>query len=175
MDGVHVHMSNTLNTPAEVLETAYPLRVVRYEYRTDSGGAGEFRGGLGLRRDIQVRDHGASFSLLADRRTHAPYGLAGGDSGEPGDDYLLRDDGEQVSLDGKTTRDLDAGDVVSVRTPGAGGFGDPEDRDSAAVRRDVALGKVSVAAAREAYGVDIDDGDGVDSADLAVDDANWDE
>ncbi|USZ69652.1 hydantoinase B/oxoprolinase family protein [Halorussus salilacus] len=156
MDGVHVHMSNTLNTPAEVLETAYPLRVLRYEYRPDSGGAGEFRGGLGLRRDIEVRGHRASFSLLADRRAHAPYGIAGGEDGEPGDDYLLRE-GEAVPIDAKTVRDLDPGDAVSVRTPGAGGYGDPEDRDPEAVARDVELGKVSPESARAEYGVEVEE------------------
>ncbi len=159
MDGVHVHMSNTLNTPAEVLETAYPLRVRRYEYRTDSGGAGEFRGGLGLRRDMEVRNHDATFSLLADRRRHRPYGLAGGGDGASGEDHLLRD-GEGTRLDGKSTHDLEPGDVVSVRTPGGGGYGDPADRDPEAVRRDVRLGKLSEEAAQERYGVEVDGGDG---------------
>ncbi|MFB6101293.1 MAG: hydantoinase B/oxoprolinase family protein [Haloplanus sp.] len=160
MDGVHVHMSNTLNTPAEVLETTYPLRVRRYEYRPDSGGAGEFRGGLGLRRDIEVLADDVAFSLLADRRRHRPYGLAGGDPGAPGEDYLTRDgggDGETtVEIPGKSTHDLDAGDVVSIRTPGGGGVGDPTDRDPDAVARDLRLGKVSAAAVRQVYGLDPD-------------------
>ncbi len=83
MDGVHVHMSNTLNTPAEVLETTYPLRVRRYEYRQDSGGAGERRGGLGLRRDVEALADGTTFSLLADRRRHPPYGVAGATPANP--------------------------------------------------------------------------------------------
>jgi N-methylhydantoinase B len=136
-----------MNTPVEVLETAYPLRVRRYEFREDSGGAGEFRGGLGLRRDIGVREGTATFSLLADRRRHAPYGLAGGSEGTPGDAYLLDealstsstanaapdadDTGEQ--LPGKAVRELEPGTVVSVRTPGAGGYGDPADRDLKAI------------------------------------------
>lgn len=154
MDGVHVHMSNTLNTPAEVLETAYPLRVVRYEYRADSGGVGAFRGGLGLRRDIEAKGP-TTFSLLADRRRHAPYGLAGGGSGAPGEDYLRRD-GETHRLDPKSTHELRLGDVVSIRTPGGGGYGDPADRDPDAVRRDVRLEKLTPQAAREAYGVDVE-------------------
>jgi N-methylhydantoinase B len=171
IDGIHVHMSNTMNTPVEVLETAYPLRVIRYEYRPDSGGAGQYRGGLGLRRDIGVRDGWATFSLLADRRRHAPYGLAGGTEGAPGDAYCFEDalssngpiakattgartesdDGER--LPGKVVRELAPGTVVSVRTPGAGGYGDPADRDREALARDVELGKVSSDAARRAYGV----------------------
>jgi len=159
MDGVHVHMSNTRNTPAEVLETAYPLRVRRYEYRPDSGGAGEFRGGLGLRRDIEALTDDVAFSLLADRRRHRPYGIAGGDSGRAGADRLVRADGEETGIPGKSTHDLDAGDVVSVRTPGGGGFGDPADRDPAAVARDLRLGALSTAVAREAYGVEADPDD----------------
>ena len=155
MDGVHVHMSNTMNTPVEVLETAYPLRVESYALRPDSGGAGEFRGGLGLRRDVRVRDHVATFSLLADRRRHAPYGLAGGDDGEPGAAFLRREDEDDAErLPGKVTRELPPGAVVSVRTPGAGGYGDPADRDPSAVARDLRLGKISSEAAREVYGDD---------------------
>ncbi|MFW5934877.1 MAG: hydantoinase B/oxoprolinase family protein [Halolamina sp.] len=160
MDGVHVHMSNTMNTPAEVLETAYPLRVVRYALRPDSGGAGEFRGGLGLRRDIEVRDHTARFSLLADRQRHAPYGLEGGDEGERGAAYLYDDaDAYDAAAAGeklpqKSVHDLPPGSVVSIRTPGAGGYGDPEERAPSAIERDLRLGKLTPAAARERYGVD---------------------
>jgi len=169
MDGVHVHMSNTMNTPVEVLETAYPLRVRRYELREDSGGAGEFRGGLGLRRDIQVRGHEARFSLLADRHQHQPYGLEGGDPGESGAAKLTTEDGETVRLPQKSTHELPPGATVSIRTPGAGGYGDPADRDPDAVRRDVRHGKVSAAAAMDAYGVDaealVDDETGTEGDD----------
>ncbi|WP_049981939.1 hydantoinase B/oxoprolinase family protein [Halolamina rubra] len=164
MDGVHVHMSNTMNTPAEVLETAYPLRILRYALRPDSGGAGEFRGGLGLRRDIEVRGHEARFSLLADRQQHAPYGLEGGDEGERGAAFLYDDtDAYEAAVDGadageklpqKSVRDLPAGSVVSIRTPGAGGYGDPAERARSAIERDLRLGKLTPAAARERYGVD---------------------
>jgi N-methylhydantoinase B len=154
LDGVHVHMSNTMNTPVEVLETAYPLRVRRYELRQDSGGAGEFRGGLGLRRDIQVRGHEARFSLLADRHQHRPYGLEGGDPGESGAAELTTADGETVRLPQKSTHELPPGATVSIRTPGAGGYGDSADRDPEAVRRDLRNEKVSAEAAMEAYGVE---------------------
>jgi N-methylhydantoinase B len=157
MDGVHVHMSNTMNTPAEVLETAYPLRVERYELRPDSGGPGEFRGGLGLRRDITVRDHAATFSLLADRHRSRPYGLAGGDPGESGSAALVDADGDDLErLPPKVIRELAAGTTVSIRTPGAGGYGPVRERDPDAVRRDVRLGKVSVEAALARYGVEVD-------------------
>ena len=173
MDGVHVHMSNTMNTPAEVLETAYPLRILEYSLREDSGGAGQFRGGLGLRRDIEVRDHTARFSLLADRHQHAPYGLEGGDEGERGAAYLFKDAvayaaEEAVTADRaeklpqKSVHDLPAGSIVSIRTPGAGGYGDPSERAPAALARDLRLGKVSPEAVRERYGVDPEElaGDG---------------
>ena len=183
MDGVHVHMSNTRNTPVEVLETAYPLRVRRYAYRPDSGGAGAFRGGLGLRRDIEVRGHIARFSLLAERHRHAPYGLAGGEPGGKGAAYLLDGDdggtadGGTTDPDGadpveageripqKSVHDLAPGSVVSVHTPGAGGFGDPSDRAREAVLRDYRLGKVTAEYAREHHDVNpetIEDGGGTE-------------
>jgi N-methylhydantoinase B len=150
MDAVHVHMSNTLNTPAEVLETAYPLRVRRYALRPDTGGAGRFRGGLGVRRDIEVRTD-AVCSLLADRQRNAPYGLAGGSDGATGATYRL-DDGGRTRLDAKSTHELEAGDVISLRTPGGGGYGTPAERDAEDIERDLRLGKLSEAAARAEYG-----------------------
>ncbi|MFB6223239.1 MAG: hydantoinase B/oxoprolinase family protein [Haloarcula sp.] len=157
IDGVHVHMSNTMNTPAEVLETAYPLRVTRYQLRPDSGGAGEFRGGMGLRRDIQVRGHEATFSLLADRHAHQPYGLAGGEDGGSGSAIRIDPDGEETRLPQKSTHQLPPGTTVSIRTPGAGGYGNPASRDRSAIERDLELGKVTPEAARESYGVAVDD------------------
>ena len=158
MDGVHVHMSNTRNTPAEVLETAYPLRVRRYELRPDSGGAGEFRGGLGLRRDVEARGQ-VRCNLLADRREHAPYGVAGGENGTQGGDYLLTDadTAEGVTVDRltpKSTQKLEAGDIVSIRTPGGGGYGDPTERSEQRIRRDLRQGKVTGERAKRMYGVD---------------------
>jgi len=150
MDAVHVHMSNTRNTAVEVLETAYPLRVRRYALRPDSGGAGEFRGGLGLRRDIELRGD-ATVSLLAERHRTRPYGLAGGEDGASGAAFV---DGEPVPA--KTTLDCAAGTLVSVRTPGGGGFGAPEERTPEAVLRDLRLGKITVEEASR-YGVDPSD------------------
>jgi N-methylhydantoinase B len=156
MDGVHAHMSNTLNTPVEVLETAYPLRVRRYAYRPDSAGAGEFRGGLGLTREIAARADDTTFSVLADRRRHAPYGVAGGDAGTPGADAVVRD-GETERVGAKSTHVLGAGDAVRVQTPGGAGYGDPADRDPAAIARDYRHGKLTADRIREDYGLAVED------------------
>ena len=118
---LHSHMTNTLNTPAEALEYAYPLRVLRYEVRRGSGGKGKFHGGDGIRRDVQVLVD-AQVTLLTERRRFPPYGLAGGDSGQTGQNLVLRS-GQELPLPGKGTLELHAGDVLSIRTPGGGGYG----------------------------------------------------
>jgi N-methylhydantoinase B len=115
--GVHVGMSNTLNTPIEALELDAPLRVERYELLEGSGGAGRHRGGDGLVRSICALQ-AATLSLLTDRRRHGPQGLRGGRPGRPGRNLL---NGEE--LPPKTTRELAGGDVVTVETPGGGGWG----------------------------------------------------
>src|ERR671928_356306 len=117
--GVHVGMSNTLNTPIEAFELEYPMRVERYELLYDSGGGGEHRGGDGLVRSVRVLEP-ASLSLLTDRRRHAPRGVEGGGSGKVGQN-LLNDE----ELPPKVGRELEEGDVVTVRTPGGGGYGRP--------------------------------------------------
>ncbi len=123
--GVHSHMTNTLNTPVEALEAAYPLRVERYELRQGSGGRGRFTGGDGLRRDIRVLEHTATVSLLADRRQGRPYGRAGGEPGAPGEDMLLIDGEEKRLLPAKGTVQVPPGGTISLRTPGGGGYGPP--------------------------------------------------
>ena len=122
MDGVQVGMTNTLNTPIEALETEYPLSVERYALRAGSGGDGRHRGGLGIERSVTVETD-AVVSLLTERRRHAPQGAAGGDPGAIGENLI---DGDPVPA--KTTVAVDAGTTVTVRTPGGGGYGDPEER-----------------------------------------------
>jgi N-methylhydantoinase B len=117
--GVHVAMSNTLSTPAEALELAYPLRVERHELRRGSGGAGRFRGGDGVVRELRVLE-ACRLSLLTERRSRAPAGAAGGRPGEPGRNLL---NGHEVPA--KATLDLEPGDLVRIETPGGGGFGRP--------------------------------------------------
>jgi N-methylhydantoinase B len=118
---VHSHMTNTLNTPVEALEYAYPLRVLRYEIRAGSGGNGRFRGGDGIVRELQVLID-CQVTLLCERRRFPPYGLDGGEPGQTGENLLIRD-GEEIPLPGKGSVDLLPGDVLSIRTPGGGGYG----------------------------------------------------
>ncbi|RPI23945.1 MAG: hydantoinase B/oxoprolinase family protein, partial [Chloroflexota bacterium] len=118
---IHSHMTNTLNTPIEALEYAYPLRVLCYQIRRGSGGAGRFRGGDGIRRDIQVLGEGQA-TLLTERRRFAPYGLAGGSPGQRGENILIRQ-GQETPLPGKGSIYLQDGDILSLRTPGGGGYG----------------------------------------------------
>jgi len=140
IDGVHSHMTNTLNTPIEALELAYPLRVLCYEFVPGSGGPGKYRGGLGLRRDLTPLGHVARVSLLTDRRRTRPYGLAGGQPGAPGKNLLIRE-GKEIELPGKLTLELHPGEVLSIRTPGGGGYGDPAERDPKAQARDELEGR----------------------------------
>jgi N-methylhydantoinase B len=115
--GVHIGMSNTLNTPIEAFEMEYPMRVERYELLYDSGGAGENRGGDGIVRSVRVLEP-ASLSLLTDRRRYAPRGVEGGEPGAVGEN-LLNDE----ELPPKVSRELEEGDLVTVKTPGGGGYG----------------------------------------------------
>jgi len=114
--GVHVTMSNTLTTPAEALELAYPLRVERHELRLGSGGAGRHRGGDGVVRELRVLDP-CRVSIISERRRHAPQGVRGGEPGQPGRNLV-----NEEELPSKATRDLAPGDVVRIETPGGGGF-----------------------------------------------------
>jgi N-methylhydantoinase B len=126
-DGTHSHMTNTRNTPIEAFELAYPLRVVEYALRADSGGSGRHRGGWGLRRVLEVVTDDATATLVTERRRHAPPGAAGGSAGAPGRNALRRADGggAEELLPAKTTVRLRRGDRLIVETPGGGGYGPP--------------------------------------------------
>jgi N-methylhydantoinase B len=123
LSGVHVHMSNSLNTPIEALEHAYPFRITRYGIRRGSGGEGKHRGGDGLRRDLEVIGP-ARVALLCERRTVGPAGFRGGQDGQEGANVLIRA-GVERPLPGKTTFEAEPGDVISIRSPGGGGWGEP--------------------------------------------------
>jgi N-methylhydantoinase B len=122
VSGVHTHMTNSLNTPAEALEYAYPLRVRRYSLRTGSGGDGKHRGGDGIVREIEVLTD-CSVTLLADRRTRGPWGLAGGADGAPGTASVIRHDGSVEAMPGKFSTRLRAGERIRIESPGGGGWG----------------------------------------------------
>jgi N-methylhydantoinase B len=122
VSGVHTHMTNSLNTPAEALEYAYPLRVRRYSFRPGSGGAGKHPGGDGIVREIEVLGD-AEVTLLADRRSRGPYGLRGGADGKPGRAQVVRQDGSTEELPGKFNVRLRPGDRIRIQTPGGGGWG----------------------------------------------------
>ena len=122
MNATHTHMTNSLNTPAEALEYAYPLRVREYRIRKGSGGKGKRKGGDGAIREIEVLTQ-ARMSLLADRRERPPYGLHGGEDGATGRASIIRRDGTVEALPSKGSWELAAGDRVRIETPGGGGFG----------------------------------------------------
>ena len=121
MSGVHTHMTNSLNTPAEAMEYAYPLRVREYRLRQHSGGGGKHRGGDGVIREIETLVP-ARMSLLADRRKHGPYGLAGGKEGKTGTNVIVRN-GLKEEVPAKGSHELLAGDRIRIETPGGGGWG----------------------------------------------------
>lgn len=143
MDAVRIHASGASNLPVEALEHAYPLRVERYALRGDSGGPGAYRGGLGLIRDYRALT-AMTVSLSAERQAVAPKGRDGGLDGAPGL-FVLNPDtaGERILPSAVGEMALAAGDVLSIRTPGGAGFGDPEGRDPRAARRDLAEGRVT--------------------------------
>jgi N-methylhydantoinase B len=122
VSGVHTHMTNSLNTPAEALEYAYPLRVREYSLRDDSGGSGLHRGGDGIVREIEVLTD-AQVTMLADRRYHRPHGLSGGGEGSSGRTLIIRRDGTAEEIGGKISVRLRTGERVRIESPGGGGWG----------------------------------------------------
>jgi N-methylhydantoinase B len=122
VSGVHTHMTNSLNTPAEALEYAYPLRVTRYSLRKGSGGGGRFRGGDGIVREVELLAD-SEVTLLTDRRSRGPYGLQGGDDGAAGRTTIVNKDGSEQVVPGKTSIRLKKGDRVRIESPGGGGWG----------------------------------------------------
>ncbi|MCZ6768457.1 MAG: hydantoinase B/oxoprolinase family protein [Acidobacteria bacterium] len=119
--GVHTHMTNTLNTPIEALETYFPVRVREYRLRRESGGQGKFRGGDGIIRSLEMLAD-CQVTMLSERRRHAPYGLHGGESGKTGKNYLIVK-GKRKKLPGKFSLSLSKGEIIRIETPGGGGWG----------------------------------------------------
>lgn len=121
--GIHSHMTNTLNTPIEAIEASYPLTVERFQLRMDSGGKGLYRGGDGIRRDIRTLES-ATVTVISERRESRPYGLQGGSPGEAGRNRLIRANGEEEILPSKVSFRAEPGDIISIETPGGGGWGE---------------------------------------------------
>ncbi len=121
VSAVHSHMTNTLNTPIEALEYSYPLRIKRYEIRKNSGGKGQHVGGDGIIREIELLND-AQVTLLTERRSTSPYGLQGGKPGQMGENVRIHGN-ETIPLPGKGSFYFSQGDILSIKTPGGGGFG----------------------------------------------------
>ena len=157
MDGVHTNMTNTLNTPVEVMEQTYPFLVKRYGLVDESGGAGKHRGGLGLLREVKLLGDDFTFTLMSDRQKISPWGLFGGEGAQTSSCTLITPEGERIKLSSKVTMTVSEGSSIILSTAGGGGYGLPSERDPEAVLKDVIRGNVSLDQAREQYGVVINE------------------
>ena len=151
IDGIQCNMTNTMNTPIEELERSLPIRMTKYEFRPDSSGAGEHRGGSGLVRSYMVLADWTTFTILADRERHRPWGLFGGRPGK-GTEVILTRGRRSTKVSSKSTLVLKAGDEVEIRTAGGGGYGLPRRRSASDVKSDVENRLLSPARARLDYG-----------------------
>lgn len=154
MDGVHVHVTNSSNLPIECLEMEYPIKIERFELVKDSGGAGQYRGGLGIRRDYKVLAP-MEFASHADRQKNPPWGLFGGLTGATGKFIInpgMKD--ERVLPSGKVSEiRLNTGDILSAQTPGSGGYGHPRLRNKEKIMNDIKNEKISLQAAEKEYNI----------------------
>lgn len=153
LDGVQVNITNTANMPIEALESEHPLRVERYELVQDSGGPGEFRGGMTLRRCVRMLDHSATISAGGTNHRIAPFGLSGGHAGTPARVELTQDSAPLVGRAGV----LAAGQMVGIVPAAGGGYGDPRRRSRDRVRQDLREERISRQAAVNIYGLDPSD------------------
>jgi N-methylhydantoinase B len=149
-DGQDLHLGRFMNTPVEAVEMEYPATIERYEFIPDSGGAGKWRGGLSLRRDIRFHAD-VTFARYSDRRKFAPQGLFDGKEGSKGDMVLNPGTDGEEHPKSKGISEIKAGDLLSIRLPGSGGYGPPWKRDPAKVRWDVLNGKINPESAKEDY------------------------
>jgi len=155
MDACTGTLVNYSNAPCEMIEADQPIAVERYAFVPDTGGPGRFRGGLAIERHLRFRASNATLQIRSDRRDHPPYGLQGGQAGAPSNVSIRRADGREEACKAKFLTTVNDGDMLKVRLAGGGGHGDPRERDPAAVLLDVLEEKMTVAHAREAYGVAI--------------------
>jgi N-methylhydantoinase B len=157
INGVASGISNTMNTPIEILEMSFPVRVERYEITPDSGGPGRHRGGCGVDRTWRVLGSPATASVCFERTRSAPFGLRGGHAGGAARIVLIGADGSHTELNSKGSLTVPPDSVIWFRAPGSGGYGPPSERDVARLRQDLQNGYVSPRAARQSYGLDLAD------------------
>jgi N-methylhydantoinase B len=152
IEGITNPSQNMSNMPVETLEDRFPILIEEYGFRQDSCGPGRFRGGLGLVRQYRLLAQSATMQIRADRHNHRPYGLFGGQAAAPSVNILHPDDGAEL-LPSKVTREIERGDVIRHEQAGGGGYGDPLERDPAAVMADIADEKISAHFARARFGI----------------------
>lgn len=152
-DGIQTHLTNTQNTPVELIEQQYPLRVTRYGLISDSEGAGRHRGGCGIIREFVFLGQRAILSIGADRRRYTPWGLEGGFSARGAHCTITSSDGVEQELPTKVNTTLRYGDRLRIETPGGGGWGDPNQRSRELVKRDLADGLIGKQRAVRVYGI----------------------
>lgn len=151
VDGIHVNMTNTMNTPIETLEAYSPLEFKAYRLRRDSGGAGKYRGGCGIERIWTLTSAKATLSIMAERNKIQPWGLAGGLGGATGEFILIKPDETEIRLPSKCTISITRGDTLIIRTPGGGGYGNPHDRSPEMIKEDILNDLISIETARKIY------------------------
>ena len=168
-EGVPHMASNQANVPVEMIESDYPIRIERYGFVPDTGGAGKFRGGLSLIREYRLLADDIYFGVRSDKTLHPPHGLFGGQTGSPAENRIRTSDGDHLlpPMPMKPIN-LQSGDVYRHIMAGGGGFGNPFERDPERVRQDVIDGKVTPKHAREAYGVALGDDPNCPLVDLAA-------
>jgi N-methylhydantoinase B len=154
-DGQDLHLGRFMNTPVEAAELENPIMIERYEFIPDSGGAGKYRGGISLRRDIRFLTD-VTWARYSDRQKFKPLGLFGGMEGSMGSLILNPDTPKQQKCKSKGVDRLKAGDVLSICLPGSGGYGPPTERAPEMVRWDVVNGKVSIESAKKNYKIVFD-------------------
>ena len=153
ISGIASGISNTMNTPIEVIEMSFPVRVESYELLPDTGGAGRYRGGLGARRTWRILERGSRATVCCERTKSPPFGIAGGTAGAPARISVVDPIGTERILNSKGSFDASAGALVVFDAPGSGGYGPPEERDPARLTEDLVDGYVTPEGARRDYGV----------------------
>ena len=162
LDGIQTNMTNTMNTPIEVAEKDFPMLFLKYELRRDSGGAGRWRGGLGIERSWMLLSPSATLSIIGERTRIPPWGLFGGRSGGLGEYWLKKADGRIMKLNSKLTTRIERGDIITIKTPGGGGYDSPFEREPELVLQDVLDEKISSNSAYDEFGVVVDQWNRID-------------